>query len=495
MQILYNMKIKSGFPVFIFQIGLLIMFMVSCTGQTQTNEAKNAQKKYNVLFIAVDDLRPQLGCYGETNIHSPNIDKLASTGYVFTNAYCQVPVCGASRSSLLTGLLPRPNRFISYAARMDKDAPGITTLPMHFKNNGYYTVNYGKVSHWPNDQEESWSEEPLRPDWHKLADGSWSYEGWHDYQTEHNQELDKTLPKKAGLPYEKAAVHDSAYADGKTIKLAISKLEELKQLDQPFFFGVGILKPHLPFNAPQKYWDLYSEDDIELAPNPVAPRNAPKEGIPNWGELRAYAKVPESGPVSDSLNLKLIHGYYACVSYVDALIGDLLVQLEKTGLDKNTIIVLWSDHGYFLGEHGFWCKHSLYELATRVPLIIKIPENNKPQSINTTVELIDLFPTLCEMTNLPLPEHLQGKSFTKAFENPNYLHKDYAYSRFFQGESINKDGFRYTCYYNNEDNVISEMLYNLQTDPNENSNISSESDFLSVKKEYNSIIDKIRNNK
>ena len=489
------MKKEFRFSPRILLIKIVILFIVSCTGKTQTNEASNTQKKYNVLFISVDDLRPELGCYGLAHIHSPNIDKLASTGYVFKNAYCQVPVCGASRSSLLTGLLPTPSRFVNYHARMDKEAPGVTTLPMHFKNNGYYTINYGKVSHWPDDQQESWREEPLRPDWQKLADGSWSYEGWHDYQTEHNLKLDKTLPRKAGLPYENADVADSAYADGKTIQMAIRKLEELKQLNQPFFFGVGILKPHLPFNAPKKYWDVYSEDAIELATNPEVPENAPRQAIPNWGELRAYAGVPETGPVPDSLNIKLVHGYYACVSYVDALIGDLLEQLEKTGLDKNTIVVLWSDHGYFLGEHGFWCKHSLYELATRVPLIIKTPDNNESKYLNSVVELIDLYPTLCEMNNLPIPKHIQGKSFTEAFSNPEYKHKDYAYSRYFGGESIKKDGFRYTCYYNKENNVISEMLYNLQTDPGENINISSESGFQPVKAEYKAIIEKIRTHK
>lgn len=472
---------------FFLLLGAIACLMFSC------NKTENKiDNKYNVLFISIDDLRPELGCYGKDYIHSPNIDKIASFGYVFNRAYCQVPVCGASRASLLTGILPTKTRFIGYDARMDEDAPGITTMPLYFKNNGYYTVNYGKVSHFPDDQKDSWSEEPLRPDWNKLPDGSWSYEGWHDYQTESNLYLDKNHPKRAGLPYENADVPDSAYADGRNINLAIKKLKELKELDKPFFFGVGLLKPHLPFNAPKKYWDLYEAEDIKLASNPFPPINAPKEGISNWGELRAYAGIPSKGPVEDSTAINLVHGYYACVSYIDALIGNLMSELEKLELDKNTIVVLWSDHGWFLGEHGFWCKHSLYELGTRVPLIIKTPENTARQNINTIVELIDLYPTLCEMNKLPLPDHLQGKSFVKAFTDDKYKHRDYAYSRYFSGESILKDVYRYTAYYNNQNEITSKMLYNHQTDSVENINISSQEENKKIEKEYQSIINSLR---
>ena len=454
-------------------ITALALFLISC----QTNNQNRKTEEYNVLFISVDDLRPELGCYGNEVIHSPNIDKLASEGFVFNQAFCQVPVCGASRASLLTGLLPTPVRFRGYDARMDEDAPEAVILPQHFKDNGYYTVNFGKVTHFPDDQKNCWSEEPVRLDWTKLSDGSWSTEGWRDYVTERNLEIAKNQPNNAGLPYEKAEVHDTAYVDGKNMKMAIEKLGELKQRNQPFFFALGILKPHLPFNAPAKYWDLYTDEDIQLASNPYPPDNVPEEGLMNFGELRAYADVPSKGLISDTLPRKLVHGYYACVSYADALIGGLIQEMEKLDLMKNTIIVLWGDHGWFLGEHGFWCKHALYELSARVPLIIKTPGNIDPVKINTIVELVDLFPTLCEMTNLPIPENLQGKSFKKAFSEPNYKHKDYSYTRFQQGESIKMDSMRYTTYFNEGDEIKAEMLYDHRIDPDENINVAVDSSY------------------
>ncbi|MBN2643136.1 MAG: sulfatase [Victivallales bacterium] len=456
--------------------------------------ASTNDKKPNILFIAIDDLRPELGCYGKDYIHSPNIDKLASSGYLFNQAYCQVPVCGASRASILTGMLPTQNRFLSYHSRMDEDAPGFTTLPMHFKNNGYYTVNIGKVSHFPDDQDHSWSEPPKRPDWEKLPDGSWSTEGWHDYLTEKNVAITKTDTRGFGPPYEKANVPDSAYSDGKSIEMAKRKLRELKELEQPFFFALGMLKPHLPFNAPSKYWDLYDEERIKMAPNPYLPVNVPQEGINNFGELRSYTGVPKQGPVSDSMAHNLVHGYYACVSYTDALIGDFLNELDKLGLTENTIIILWSDHGFFLGEHGFWCKHALYELATRVPMIVKLPGVKSHHEINTIVELVDIYPTLCELTVIPLPEHLQGKSFIKAFENPDYQHRSFAYSRFESGESIKKNGKRYSQYFTNDGVLNSEMLYDHEKDPAENVNVVDQILYRAEVGKYSSIIDSIRNN-
>jgi len=450
------------------------------------------EKQRNVLFIAVDDLRPELGCYGKDYIHSPNIDRLASSGYVFKQAYCQVPVCGASRASLLTGILPTQNRFLSYHARMDKDAPGITTLPLHFKNNGYYTVNYGKVQHFPEDRADSWSEPPKRPDWKKMSDGSWSIKGWQDYQTEKNREASRNNSRGFGPPYEKANVSDSDYADGENIEMAKRKLGELKKLKQPFFFAVGLLKPHLPFNAPSKYWDLYDEQDIRMAPNPYRPENCPKEGITNFGELRSYAGIPRKGPVSENMAHKLVHGYYACVSYVDALIGDLLSELDRLELTENTIIVLWSDHGYFLGEHGFWCKHALYELATRVPLIVKLPGEQSHHEINTIVELVDIYPTLCELTNLPTPAHLQGKSFAKGFQDTEYRHRDFAYSRYYSGESIKKDGKRYTQYLRKDGKLKAEMLYDLENDPAENVNVAKRKKYELAIEKLSSMIDAIR---
>jgi arylsulfatase A-like enzyme len=473
-------------------VGFLLLFTVILYSTGNHTEMGNI--KPNIVFISIDDLRPELGCYGKDYIHSPNIDKLASSGYVFNQAYCQVPVCGASRASILTGLLPTQNRFLSFHSRMDEDAPGITTLPLHLKTNGYYTVNIGKVSHWPDDQVNSWSEPPKRPDWMQLPDGSWNYEGWQDYMSEKNLKISESNSRGFGPPYEKASVPDSAYSDGTSIEMAKRKLHELKELEQPFFFALGMLKPHLPFNAPSKYWDLYDEEGIKLAPNPYLPENVPQEGINNFGELRSYEGVPKKGPVSDSMAHNLVHGYYACVSYVDALIGDFLNELDKLGLSENTIIVLWSDHGFFLGEHGFWCKHALYELATRVPLIVKLPGVKSSHEISTIVELVDIYPTLCELTDVPLPEHLQGKSFIKAFENPDYQHRSFAYSRFESGESIKKNGKRYSQYFTKDGELKAEMLYDHAKDPAENVNVVNQKLYRAEVGIFSNTIDSIRNN-
>ncbi len=475
----------------VFYIVIVLFFSCKQTEKKITN--KDHVDRPNVLFISVDDLRPELGCYGNELIKTPNIDRLAAEATVFNNAYCQVPVCGASRASILTGLLPNSNRFLSYDTRMDQDAPEALILPQHFKNNGYYTLNYGKVTHFPDDNEEAWSEDPIRLDWTKLADGTWSTEGWRDYVSPENLKIAGNHPNNAGKSYEKAIVHDTAYVDGKNMKMAIAKLQELKEMEQPFFFALGILKPHLPFNAPQKYWDLYNENEIELASNHLPPKNVPEEGITNYPELRAYAKVPAEGPIPDSLAHKLVHGYYASVSYVDALIGDLMKQMEDLGLDKNTIIVLWSDHGWFLGEHGFWCKHSLYELACRVPLIIKEPGESQMKKVKTMVELVDLYPTLCDLAELDKPDHLQGKSFAPAFQSKEYVHKDFTYSRYKSGESIKNNQLRYTAYFNEENKMKSEMLYDLKKDPGENVNVGGDGSYSLEKSMLLSRLDSLRN--
>lgn len=469
---------------------LTLGMFFSCNEKKIAEESVVSNQKYNVLFISVDDLRPQLGAYGNTTVHSPNIDKLAAQATVFNKAYCQVPVCGASRASILTGLLPTAERFLRYDTRTDEDAPGTLLLPKHFKNNGYYTLNYGKVGHFPDDQEDSWSEDAVRIDWTKMEDGTWSTEGWRDYVTAKNLGIAKRHPQGAGLSYESAAVHDTAYVDGKNIKKAMQKLGELKKMDRPFFFAVGLLKPHLPFNAPKKYWDLYEEEDLELAKNPLPPKDVPKAGLNNYPELRAYAGVPQQGPIPDSLATKLVHGYHASVSYVDALIGNLMDRMEELDLMKNTIIVLWSDHGWFLGEHGYWCKHALYELGTRVPLIIKVPGMKEAKRVKTFVELVDLYPTLCDLTNLAKPDHLQGKSFAPVFSDADYEHKKFAYSRFRTGESVKIDSLRYSVYLE-EGKMTGEMLYDHNKDPDENINIVGDSKYRKEKKRLSGIINGI----
>lgn len=426
-----------------------------------------AAERPNVLFIAVDDLRPELACYGKKYIHSPNIDKLARRGVLFERAYCMVPTCGASRASLMTGIRPARSRFVSYLTWAEKDAPGITTLNTQFKQNGYNTRSLGKVFHHPADHAAGWSQPPWRP------------KGVLPYRRAENRALLKKQQKKGtrkrGPAWESADVPDNAYGDGILAERAIKDLGQLKSQEQPFFLAVGFFKPHLPFIAPQRYWDLYDREEIQLPKNYHVPKGAPRESIHSSGELRAYAGIPAKGPVSDETARNLIHGYYACVSYTDAQIGKLLDELDRLELTDNTIVVLWGDHGWNLGEHTLWCKHSCYETSMRIPMIVQAPGITGGQRRAGLTESIDLYPSLCELAGLPLPEHLQGQSFATLMKNPQADWKTAAVGRFRNGDTIRTDTFRFTEYTDAKNKLVSAMLYDHTTDPNENTNIVRQS--------------------
>ncbi len=423
-----------------------------------------AADRPNVLFIAVDDLRPELACYGRKHIHSPNIDRLATTGVLFERAYCMVPTCGASRASLMTGIRPARNRFVSYLTRADQDAPGITTFNTQFRKNGYYTVSLGKVFHHASDSAEGWSEP------------AWRTKGIPWYQRPENHELhterQKQGRRKRGPAWESADVADNAYADGVIAERAIADLQRLKDREEPFFLAVGFLKPHLPFIAPQKYWDLYDHDDIRLPDNYHAPKDAPQESIHSSGEMRAYAGIPAKGPVSDETARNLIHGYYACVSYADAQIGKLLDELDRLELTENTIVVLWGDHGWNLGEHTLWCKHSCYETSMQIPLIVRAPGIDGGQRRTGLIESIDVYPSLCELAGLPLPDHLQGRSFARLLKDADAEWKSAAVGRFQNGDTIRTDKYRFTEYTDKRGKRTSQMLYDHVADPGENVNVA-----------------------
>jgi choline-sulfatase len=418
----------------------------------------------NVLFIAVDDLRPELACYGRNYIHSPNIDRLAKSGVLFERAYCMVPTCGASRSSLMTGIRPSRHRFVTYSTWAEKDAPGITTLNTQFRKNGFYTVSLGKVFHHPPDNAEGWSEPAWRP-----TGVSW-------YRRPENKEIHEKRQKqgsrKRGPAWESADVPDDAYADGVLAKRALDDLRRLKGKDQPFFLAVGFFKPHLPFIAPQKYWDLYDHEDIHLPDNYHVPKDAPKESIHSSGELRAYAGIPAKGPVSDETARNLIHGYYACVSYTDAQIGKLLDELDRLELADNTIVVLWGDHGWNLGEHTLWCKHCCYETSMHAPLIVRAPGIDGGKKTGGLTEFIDIYPSLCELAGIPLPTHLQGRSFVPLMKQPDRPWKDAAIGRFGGGDTIRTDTFRFSEYTDRKGKFVSRMLYDHNNDPGENVNVA-----------------------
>ena len=422
-----------------------------------------AADRPNVLFIAVDDLRPELACYGKQHIHPPNIDRLAESGVLFERAYCMVPTCGASRASLMTGIRPTRNRFVSYQAMAQKDAPGITTMNTQFRKNGYYTVSLGKVFHHATDSAKGWSE----PAW-RTKDIPW-------YQRPENHELhtkrQKQGNRKRGPAWESADVPDNAYADGVIAERAIADLRRLKEREEPFFLAVGFLKPHLPFIAPEKYWDVYDHENIQLPDNYHVPKDAPKESIHSSGELRAYAGIPAKGPVSEETARNMIHGYYACVSYADAQIGKLLDELDRLELSDNTIVVLWGDHGWNLGEHTLWCKHSCYETSMQIPLVVRAPGIKGGQRRSGLIESIDLYPSLCELAGLPLPDHLQGRSFATLMQDADAEWKSAAVGRFQNGDTIRTDAFRFTEYTDKKGKRTSQMLYDHRSDPGENINV------------------------
>jgi len=438
-------------------------------------------KKRNVLFIAVDDLRPQLGCYGHKQMLSDNIDGLAADGVIFLRSYCQVPVCGASRASLLTGVRPTRDRFISYNVWAEKDLPGALSLGKHFKNNGYHTISNGKVFHHANDCKDSWSENPWRP-----------RGPWMNYLLEENKKLVREGSDGRGPAFESADVPDNAYFDGMIADKAISDLGRLADIDKPFFLALGFFKPHLPFNAPKKYWDLYNREEIDLADNPFRPKGAPDAALHNWGELRSYAGIPGKGPLSDELARTLIHGYYACVSYTDAQIGRVLAELERLGLRDNTVVLLWGDHGWNLGEHGLWCKHCNFETSLHSPLIVTAPGIKGGTRTNALTEYLDIYPSLCQLCDLSLPAHLQGKSFVPLMKEPNRPWKKAVFSRYYNGDSVKTDRYRYTEWRKKDGQVYARMLYDHSVDWVENVNISERPENKELVEKLSEMLQEIR---
>ncbi|MBM1106215.1 sulfatase [Aurantibacter crassamenti] len=439
----------------------------------------------NILFIAVDDLRAELGTYGKDYVISPNIDALASEGSLFMNHYVQVPTCGASRHSLLTGYRPwKPIHLSNNAIEKELSDKPIDSLPetfIHrFKQEGYHTVGIGKISHSADgfvyDYEATPSKKRELPQsWTELLfnAGKWKT-GWNAFFAYANGENRQSL-KKQVKPYEAGEVDDEGYPDGLTTNLAIAKLRELKNQNKPFFMGVGFFKPHLPFNAPKKYWDLYNRDSLLISDNPNIPEHINLKSLHESGEFNQYAlgdeKASLSKSVSEAYARKLKHAYLASISYIDAQIGKLTQELKATGLDKNTIIVLWGDHGWHLGDQRVWGKHTLFENALKSTLIVKSPYlTHKNKRVNQIVESVDIYPTLLELANIPLEQKLDGDSFLKSMDEKDK--EDVAYSYFKQGISLRTKDYRLTKYYSN-DNPRIELYDHRQTDK-EHINIAAE---------------------
>lgn len=439
--------------------GAAAMALPSLPGRLVAGDAP--RKKPNVLFIAVDDLRPELGCYGHRPVLSPNIDKLASKGMLFERAYCQFPVCSPSRSSLLSGYRPTSKRFVeNLSTTITTDAPGAVTLPELFKKNGYYTISNGKIFHGYDKAvgDRSWSEKP----WSKVG----GHTKWLD------PESGKYLSKdgKRGPFFESPDLPDNAYPDGMHAEKTIEDLRRLKDIGQPFFLGCGFVRPHLPFYAPKKYWDLYKREDIEIADNLDRPKDAP-ESLQGSSEITNYYNQRGLEYNSPEYHRAGRHGYYACVSYTDAQVGKVLNALDELGLRENTIVILWGDHGWQLGEHNFWGKAVLMHNSMNAPLIISVPGMKGGQRCKAIVEFMDMYPTLAELAGLETPDYVEGTSFAPLLKNPDKRWKKAAFTRHANGDSVITERYTYTEFLT-EDGKTERMLYDLQADPKENQNIA-----------------------
>ncbi len=441
-----------------------------------------AAAKPNVLFIMVDDLGLWLGTYGRAYVHSPHIDALARGGVQFNRAYAQVPVCGASRSSMFTGIKPTHTRFTSARSSVDGDAKGSVTLPQFLREHGYHTISIGKVFDASSDTaERSWSEPPVVPGSDMYEWGERGFAVLHTLDPESRNYVSR---RGRGPVYELPDVEDDEYFDGQVAKLAIEKLRELKERDQPFFLAAGFFNPHLPFYAPKRYWDLYERDEIPLAEVRTRPRNAPRQ-LSGSSEFRSY-HLRGMDVNSDEFHRVMRHGYFACVSYVDKLIGDMLAELERLDLHENTIVVLWSDHGFNLGEHGFWGKHNLMGGSTQIPMLIRAPGVTQPGSTSDAlVESLDLFPTLAALTGIEPGEELtaqwDGIDLTPLLKGSGEIQREAAYTRWRSGDNLVTRQFSYTEYgryrSGTRQGIDASMLFDLEQDPGENTNVVEKEEY------------------
>jgi arylsulfatase A-like enzyme len=437
--------------------------LLALAGAAAPAAAADTQRP-NILFIAVDDLRPQLGCYGQSQMKTPNIDALAKSGVLFTKTYCQTSVCGASRASLMTGIRPAEGRFRHFAARADQEAPGVVTLPEQFKNCGYHTLALGKMFHFADDNKQAWSQPHYSPP------DSWP--GYHDEATKARAASDSRKNKNVfGPAMEFAVCEDNGYPDGRTADQAIAELKRLKEQGKPFFMALGFAKPHLPFTAPKKYWDLYEHNAVPVAKNGAAPQGAPRQAMHKSAELRGnYSGLPGKGALPEKVSRDLVHAYYACVSYMDAQVGKVLDELNNLGLADTTVVMFWGDQGYQLGEHGMWAKHCVFETSLRVPLIVRAPGAARGASSEALTELVDMYPTLCDLAGIPKPEHLEGLSMAPLLKEPQKAWKKGIYGSYGLGWSVSDGRYTYSEF-RDKGKVVARMLYDHKSDPDENVNI------------------------
>ncbi|EMI43240.1 sulfatase [Rhodopirellula sp. SWK7] len=437
------------------------LFLLATTLLFLTSIANAQSPRKNILFIGVDDLRVELGCYGAEHMKTPNLDALARQGLLFEQAYCQQAVCAPSRISLMTGMRPDSTGVFDLDHPLNQALPDAMSMPRFFKENGYRTAAFGKIYHHGRDDQAFWDvlDGCSTPQYAGAETAALIAEKTKEARKQKlkGKELRKFIK---GPAFENADVTDSTYSDGVIADNAIAQLRQRD--DRPFFLAVGFKKPHLPFVAPKKYWDMYDPTEIEI-PARTPPRGAADLATTSWGELRSYSGIPAKDDLSDEQTRTLIHGYRACVSYTDAQVGRVLEEVDRQGLRENTIIVFWSDHGWKVGEYGDWCKHTNFELDTRVPLIFSGPGIPTGERSKALVEYIDIYPTLAEWCGLTTPNACEGESLLPLFADPSLPGKQAALSQYPRGGgmgySIRSGNWRYTRWQRKNGELIARELY------------------------------------
>lgn len=435
----------------------------------------------NVLLIAVDDLRPELGCYGAKHMVTPNLDRFAASGRLFRRQYVAMPTCGASRCALLTGQRPRSRARMNNGAFQTLSRERTAdprTLPELFRRNGYRTVSIGKISHQPDGHVFSYDgkgdgrvEVPFGWDEVTGPKGRWGT-SWHAFFG-YADGTSRTTRRKAKVPApatEGADVPDDGYPDGLIAEAGVRKLAELKRTGQPFFLAVGFFKPHLPFTAPKKYWDLYDPAKIPLSPVPGKPENINPSSWHRSGECGGYAEG--GGPeIDEARRRRLRHGYFAAVSYADAQVGKVLDALDKQGLADNTVVVVWGDHGWHLGDHAIWGKHTKYEWALRSAMMIRTPKMARPGvATDALAEAVDLYPTLAALCGIETPKTIDGVSLAPVLADPASTVKRRAFGYWGGGVTMRTDRYRITAHAKGTPTV---ELYDHRDDPHEANNIAA----------------------
>ena len=397
----------------------------------------------NVLLLCVDDLKPVLGCYGDKLAQTPNMDRLAARGMRFDMAYCNQSVCAPSRNNLLLGSRSTSLGIYDLSVNFRKKVPDAVTLPQYFTKHGYRSEAVGKIlhsGHGNNDDAASWAVPTITEKVVEYFDPASSAGGRLTREEAYftNQQLGRIGQLPKGAAWEATDSRDEDYSDGRIAREAIKRLQAAKERkDTPFFLAVGFVKPHLPFTAPKKYWDMHDPSKFKLAADTRPPEGAPPYAGKKGGEITNYAPIPDSGDVNDETARMLIHGYYAATSFADAQLGKVLDELDRLELSRNTVIVLWGDHGWHLGDHGIWTKHTNYEEANRIPLLVVAPGVGKPGTTKQLAETVDIYPTLVELAGLPKaegPQPMDGTSLVPVLKDPAARVRDHAYHCYPRGE-------------------------------------------------------------